>query len=855
MEAEPEAGHIVQLEETVINRIAAGEVVVRPANALKELLENSLDAGSQRVVVALKAGGLKMLRIEDDGHGIRQEDLPILCERFTTSKLRKYEDLTSIGTFGFRGEALASISHVGHVTVTTMTARDSCAHVAQYSDGRLRAPPRPCAGTRGTTLVVEDLFYNNQTRRQALGKDSVEHAKVLEVVQKYAIHYPQVSFICRKAAGAVAELHTPGGPEATSWQAVSVVQGSALASQLFEFQAASEEPRFSCRGLATGPQWTTRSCSLTLFINNRLVECAPLRRAIEAVYVPVLPRHQHPWIYLALDLDPATVDVNVHPTKSEVQFLHEEAIAQQIQEALASRLKAKAGSRTFDSQTSLLAAGHATFTAAGTRAGASGASARQSPPPLAGSMVMLSAQTSVLVASAGGADCREVTMEALGTLVAGSSGAASSSMVKGHATLGEGPAPLMDVQDLQPSQRQQPPTQQQHGPKRVDLNPTRIRTDHRQRSLESVWRGSTESLGEALESPPLQDAAAADPQAPAGSPPGVVAAAAAGAPPGRGARPAEDEETRRAAFRDAQQLTSIAELRANAQLQEVDREFSKGLNHSVYVGPVSRDLVLLQCGGSLCLANLTILAREFAYQRLLRLFGGVGRITLRQPLPVEALLRLGIQDPGSGYDHAAHADVDVPGLVAQFAALLDEKAEMLTEYFMLDIVDGMLTSLPNALGMSSDTGLKFDEVPLFLVRLCVETDWTEENACFEGLCRLTAQLAVELLLPTEEEAARCMAASAGAGSAQANAAALSAAVEAGDFPDVAAAAAAAKCKRARTAGQHALQELRYLHEAIRNAAAAAGVAGACRWPGSFKKDGTVVNLVALEQLYKIFERC
>eukprot|EP00411_Alexandrium_monilatum_P119116 CAMPEP_0175669198 /NCGR_PEP_ID=MMETSP0097-20121207/19012_1 /TAXON_ID=311494 /ORGANISM="Alexandrium monilatum, Strain CCMP3105" /LENGTH=397 /DNA_ID=CAMNT_0016975717 /DNA_START=9 /DNA_END=1199 /DNA_ORIENTATION=+ len=354
-EAEP--SRIVQLEETVINRIAAGEVVVRPANALKELMENSIDAGSRRIMVSVKAGGMKMLRIEDDGHGIHIKDLPILCERFTTSKLKKYEDLNSIGTFGFRGEALASISHVAHVTVSTMGREDRCAHMAQYTDGKLRGPPRPCAGTPGTTLVAEDLFYNNPTRRQALAKDSIEHTKVLEVIQKYAIHYPTISFNCRKAGSAAAELHTPGGAEATTTDAVSVIYGHNLSKELFPFAFTSEDPKFTFSGLATGPNWTARSCCLTVFINHRLVECPILRKAVEAVYHPVLPRHQHPWVYLALELDPATVDVNVHPTKMEVQFLHEELIAQRLQEALAAQLRERGGSRTFDARIPLLGAG------------------------------------------------------------------------------------------------------------------------------------------------------------------------------------------------------------------------------------------------------------------------------------------------------------------------------------------------------------------------------------------------------------------------------------------------------------------------------------------------------------------
>ena len=305
MEAPPAGSaepRIVQLEEAVVNRIAAGEVVVRPANALKELMENSLDAGSTRIAILAKAGGLKMLRIEDDGHGIRADDLPILCERFTTSKLRKYEDLSSIGTFGFRGEALASISHVAHVTVTTMTGSDECARVAQYSESKMLGPARPCAGTRGTTIVVEEMFYNNPTRKQALSKESIEHAKVLEVVQRYAIHYPKVGFSCRKNSSSVSELTTVGGADVTAQAVISTIYGQNLARELFPFSVASEDPKFSCTGFASSPNYTSRSLTLILFINNRLVECTPFKRAIEAVYQSVLPRHQHPWVYLALQV-------------------------------------------------------------------------------------------------------------------------------------------------------------------------------------------------------------------------------------------------------------------------------------------------------------------------------------------------------------------------------------------------------------------------------------------------------------------------------------------------------------------------------------------------------------------------
>lgn len=279
--------------------------------------------------------------------------MALLCERHATSKIRHFEDLAACTTFGFRGEALASMSFVSHLSVTTMTAGAASALRATYCDGVLEAQPRPCAGVQGTTVCVEDLFYNVVTRRKALKGAAEEYARVLEVVQRYSLLRTDVTFSVRKSGEARAELTVATPPGATAADRVRAVFGAALARELVPFEARAgdegnaEAPSFTAEGLASSPAYAAKRGAFILFINGRLVDCAPLRRALEAVHSASAPKAERPWIYLSLRMPPTHVDVNVHPTKAEVAFLHAEALAAGCAEALAAALAAANGARTF----------------------------------------------------------------------------------------------------------------------------------------------------------------------------------------------------------------------------------------------------------------------------------------------------------------------------------------------------------------------------------------------------------------------------------------------------------------------------------------------------------------------------
>ena len=276
-----------------------------------------------------------------------------MCQRFTTSKLSTFEDLSSIATYGFRGEALASISHISHLTVTTKTIDSACAWRVTYLDGKpTGSAPTAVAGRDGTQITVEDLFYNVPSRLRAFKSPAEEYGKILDVVGRYACHCANVSFSCKKFGDSYPSLTVPASTK--SVDRIRSVYGTSVAAELIAVEVPANE-RYGFKGasgLVTNPNYSAkRATAPVLFINHRSVACDPLRKGLNGVYVSHLPRGGHYFAYLALDIDTRNLDVNVHPTKREVRFLYEDEIIEHICSVIQEALANCGASRTFQTQT------------------------------------------------------------------------------------------------------------------------------------------------------------------------------------------------------------------------------------------------------------------------------------------------------------------------------------------------------------------------------------------------------------------------------------------------------------------------------------------------------------------------
>ena len=306
------------LEPQLINQIAAGEVVERPASVLKELLENSLDAGSSKIEIDIEEGGRRLIRVRDNGHGIDKEDLALALSRHATSKIASLEDLERVVSMGFRGEALPSIASVSRLLVQSRTAEEASGWQVQ-GDGREKtADPEPVPHLPGTTIEVRDLFHNVPARRKFLRAENTEQKHLEGVVQRIALSRPEVELVVRRKRKVLYHLR-PARSEAQQLERLKVLLGEPFAQQLIGFDHSAAGLRLY--GWIAEPTFSRSQADLQFFfVNGRAVRDKLLAHAVRQAYQDVLYHGRYPAFVLYLELEPAAVDVNAHPAKHEVRF-------------------------------------------------------------------------------------------------------------------------------------------------------------------------------------------------------------------------------------------------------------------------------------------------------------------------------------------------------------------------------------------------------------------------------------------------------------------------------------------------------------------------------------------------------
>ena len=326
--------HIQVLDKQVAELIAAGEVVERPSSVIKELVENAVDAGASVITVEIRRGGTTFMRVTDNGCGISQEDVPTAFLRHATSKIAKQDDLDSIMTLGFRGEALASISAVAHVELLTKT-REAQTGV-RYTCGGEEEPTLEEAGCPdGTTILIRDLFYNTPARMKFLKKDSTEGNSIAGILDKMALSHPEISF--RFIRDGKEQLHTPGDNKLSS--AIYAVYGREFSSTLIPVEYELEHVKV--KGFISTPAGSRPNRSMqNFFINGRYIRCRTAMAALEEAYKGSLMVGKFPACVLHLELAFGAVDVNVHPAKMEVRFVNERPIFDAVYHGVRSALAA-----------------------------------------------------------------------------------------------------------------------------------------------------------------------------------------------------------------------------------------------------------------------------------------------------------------------------------------------------------------------------------------------------------------------------------------------------------------------------------------------------------------------------------
>jgi DNA mismatch repair protein MutL len=324
---------IHRLDESTVRQIAAGEVVERPASVVKELIENSLDAGAREIRVTVEGGGTELIEVSDDGWGIPEEEFALAFERHATSKLRDAASLPNVTTLGFRGEALASIAAVSRARLTSRASGSEEAHEMVVEAGK-RSLPHSAARSVGTTVEVRDLFFNTPARKKFLKTPGTESLRIADLVERVYMANPSVTFVLFSGGKEVARY-----PAAASLkEAATNVFGEEFLERSFGFSGTGG-PGIWVEGIASHPALTRgTSTRIALAINGRAIFSRPLTEALRSAYLDIIPRGRYPLALVHLKVEAGYVDVNVHPTKREVRFQWEEELRNSLRSLVRSHL-------------------------------------------------------------------------------------------------------------------------------------------------------------------------------------------------------------------------------------------------------------------------------------------------------------------------------------------------------------------------------------------------------------------------------------------------------------------------------------------------------------------------------------
>jgi len=325
-------GKIVVMTEDLANKIAAGEVVERPASIIKELLENSIDAGATDITVEIEGGGNTSIRIRDNGEGVEAGDVPLVFERHATSKIYSFDDLYRINSLGFRGEAMSSIAAVSHVEMITKT-KDAIAGTKILVDGGTVREIVEVGCPEGTLIRVSDIFYNMPVRRKFMKKTSTEQSHCLEVITRLVLAAPHIKISVISGMKTLLNVQKTTDPE----ERIALVLGGDFRNHALSVDSARGAMRL--RGLAAGPAYTrSNGNNIIVYVNNRAVRDGLLTQAVLAAYRPVIEARKYPAAVLFLEIPREEVDVNVHPAKREVKFREPGLVFGFVSSVLAERL-------------------------------------------------------------------------------------------------------------------------------------------------------------------------------------------------------------------------------------------------------------------------------------------------------------------------------------------------------------------------------------------------------------------------------------------------------------------------------------------------------------------------------------